>query len=170
MRGGLRIGRDPLPARDRRIAHGDVCRRAHRRALDHRAPGGAAGIVRIGEPGPCGVLHARGRQVALRQRRPGIARHVCGSAGVPRHRAGRRGSCLADGAGGRPWILGMGRHAAERPQHRAADRKHGQPGEQAHDPGGAVDPGSREPAPRIAVRGKRPPEPGGQAKDIRAAD
>ena len=41
---------------------------------------------------------------------------------------------------------------------------------QAHDPGGAVDPGSREPAPRIAVRGKRPPEPGGQAKDIRAAD
>ena len=76
MRGVLRIRRH-----GRRAPHPRIARRyrrigAHQRALDHRPPGLAPRVVRVGKRGARRVFHAGGRQIALGHVRAGIARHL----------------------------------------------------------------------------------------------
>ena len=133
------IGADPLAAHDRRIAPRNRPVGPRRHPLDHRAARTAAGIVRIGEAGTRRVLHARGGQAPLRHVGPGIARHRAGLRGVSCNSARRRRPGLPDRTGRRLRILGVCRHARQHPEHQAAQREHGDPGEQPDDPGGAVD-------------------------------
>ena len=136
---GLRRGRNTLAPDHRRIGNGHIRGGAIDRALDHRPPGRPARIVRIGEPRVRGVPEAAGRDAAFGHAGPGIARHGRRAAGALRDRARRRGPRLSNGACGRLRVFRMRRHAAQRPQHQTADGEHGEPGEQADDPGGAVD-------------------------------
>ena len=131
---GLRRRGDAFRAHDAGIARRDRTGGPHRRALDHRAPGRAARIVRIGEPRAGRGLHAGGGEVALRQVRSGIAGHFGRVGRIPRDRARRRIARIADGAGRGLRVLCPGGHARHHPQHQADQHEHRGPGQQPDHP------------------------------------